>query len=87
MQKERDDICTASKVTVAAVMVRMAEVIMVIFLPAASKSAPVKTRPKPLQTASTPTMVVARAVVAPTESAKSRAKLITELPTAARQIK
>ena len=63
-------------------MVKTVAISMVFFLPKASNIAPVIILPKPLQTANTPTSVVAKATPAPTETAKSRAKLITELPTA-----
>ena len=75
-----------TKVTAAAKMVRILAAIIVKRRPIASKSAPVIILPSPLQTASTPTSVVASAASAPTESARSRAKLMTELPTAVKQM-
>ena len=50
-----------------------------------SKRAPVRIRPKPLHTESTPTRETANAYGAFTDSARSFAKLITELPTAAKK--
>ena len=73
---------TDTRVIPAAQIVRMFAEIMVIRRPSASYTAPVRILPRPLQTASTPTRVVARVGAAPTESTRSRAKLITELPTA-----
>ena len=76
---------TASSVTVAAPIVSIFAQIMVLLRPIESKSAPVRIRPNPLHTESTPTRETANASGACTDSAKSFAKLITELPTAARK--
>ena len=73
---------TASRVTPAAAMVSTLVTIMVNRRPLTSNSAPVKMRPKPLQTLRTPTIVVANASPAPTDRERSLAKLITLLPTA-----
>ena len=59
--------------------------IIVLRRPIASKRAPVRIRPTPLHTESTPTSETANASGAFTESARSFAKLITELPTAAKK--
>ena len=61
------------------------EQIIVFRRPMASKRAPVRIRPNPLQTESTPTRDTASDSGAFTDSARSLAKLITELPTAARK--
>ena len=84
IQRVREPMDTEIKVTKAAQMVRTLAQIIVLRLPITSKTAPVKIRPKPLQTESTPTRDTASASGASTERAKSLAKLITELPTAAR---
>ena len=76
---------TASNVTPAAQMVRVLAHNMVFLRPMMSKTAPVRIRPKPLHTERTPTRVTARDSGAFTERARSLAKLITELPTAARK--
>ena len=68
-------------------MVRIFAAIIVNLLPIESNTAPVIILPRPLHTDSTPTNVVAKAAFAPTESAKSLAKLITEFPTAVIQIR
>ena len=68
----------------AALMVSIFAQIMVLRRPIESKRAPVRIRPKPLHTESTPTSETANASGAFTDSARSLAKLITELPTAAR---
>ena len=73
---------TAKRVTPAAKIVRTPAEIIVNLRPRLSKTAPVIILPSPLHTARTPTSVVARLACAPTERARSRAKLITELPTA-----
>ena len=54
--------------------------------PRVSKRAPVRMRPRPLHTASTPTRVVDRAALAPTERERSFEKEITVLPMAARKM-
>ena len=66
----------------AAIIVRMFAEIIVVFLPNLSKRIPVRIRPMPLKTESTPTSVVAREGAASTDSIRSLAKLITQLPTA-----
>ena len=85
MQSGREPMKTASKVTAEAKMVRILAHIMVLRRPMLSKSAPVRIRPKPLQTESTPTRETASDSGAFTERARSLAKLMTELPTAARK--
>lgn len=77
---------TERRVIPAATIESRFAAIMVNLLPAASKSAPVRILPSPLQADRTPTSVVASAALAPVESARSFAKLITELPTATRQV-
>ena len=85
MQSGKELTDTATNVIPVAAIVRILAAIIVNLLPIASKSAPVMMRPSPLQTARTPTSVVARAASAPTESARSLAKLMTELPAAVKQ--
>ena len=82
MHTGKEPIITEIRVIPAATMVKRVAISIVFFLPRLSKRAPVIILPSPLQTASTPTKVVAKVALAPTESDKSRAKLITELPTA-----
>ena len=69
----------------AAQIVSMLEQIIVLCRPILSKRAPVRIRPKPLQIESTPTRDTANDSGAFTDNARSLAKLITELPTAARK--
>ena len=78
---------TASKVTPAAMIVMKLAVNIVLRRPAASNNAPVNILPRPLQIERTPTNVVASESAAPTPRTRSFAKLITELPTAVRQIR
>ena len=85
IQRGKEPIDTASKVTVAAQMVITLAQIIVLRRPMRSKMAPVRIRPRPLQTDKTPTRETARDSGAFTERAKSLAKLMTELPTAARK--
>ena len=73
---------TARSVIPAANIVSTFAASIVNLLPILSNTIPVRILPRPLNIASTPTRVVAKATSAPTESAKSRAKLITALPTA-----
>ena len=75
----------AKRVTDAAQIVRMFAQSMVFLRPIASKTAPVRMRPTPLQTERTPTKETASDSGADTESARSLAKLITVLPTAAKK--
>ena len=76
----------APSVTVGAKIVSTLESNIVFLRPSASKMAPHRMRPNPLQTDSTHTSVVASAAEAPTERAKSFAKLMTVFPTAAMAI-
>ena len=85
MQRGRDPMETAKRVTAAAQMVRALDHSMVLRRPMASKSAPVRMRPMPLHTDSKPTRETASDSGALTERARSLAKLMTELPTAARK--
>ena len=82
MQRGREERIADKRVTPAATIVKTVAMSMVFFLPRKSKRAPVKILPSPLQTAKTPTREVATETEASTESAKSRAKEITEFPTA-----
>ena len=75
---------TANNVTTAAQMVNIFAHNMVLRRPMVSNKAPVRIRPKPLHIDSTPTRETANASGAFVDSARSLAKLITELPTAAR---
>ena len=84
IKRGRDDSFTATREERAANAVKMFAEIMVFLLPAASYKAPVRILPTPLNTERTPTSVVAIFSGEPTKSARSRAKLITEFPTAAR---
>ena len=83
--KGREPTDTANRVTAAAQMVRILAYSIVLRRPMASKSAPVRIRPRPLQIDKIPTRDTARASDAFTDNAKSLAKLITELPTAAKK--
>ena len=85
IQRGKDPEDTASNVTAAAPMVSRLEQIIVLRRPIASKRAPVRMRPNPLHTESTPTRETAKVSGAFTDNARSLAKLITELPTAARK--
>ena len=85
MQRGREPMDTASKVTAAAQMVSILAHNIVLRRPIVSKSVPVRIRPRPLHTDNTPTRETAKASGAFTDKARSFAKLITELPTAARQ--
>ena len=76
---------TAINVTRAAQIVKILAHIIVLRQPMTSNNAPVIILPIPLQTESTPTKETAKVSGAFTESAISFAKLITELPTAARK--
>ena len=76
---------TANKVTAAAQIVRILAHSMVLRRPIRSKSEPVRIRPKPLHTDNTPTRETASDSDVFTDNAKSLAKLITELPTAAKK--
>ena len=75
----------AKRVTDAAQIVRTFAQSMVFLRPIASKTAPVIMRPIPLHTDSTPTKETANVSEALTDNARSFAKLITELPTAAKK--
>jgi len=75
----------AISVTAAAQMVSALAHSMVLRLPITSNTAPVMIRPSPLHTERAPTSDTARASGAETDMARSLAKLITELPTAARK--
>ena len=68
----------------AAHIVTMFAPSMVVRLPYLSNTAPVITLPRPLQTESTPTSVVAAVAAMPTEIARSFAMDITVFPTATR---
>ena len=85
IQSGREPMETASNVTAAAQMVSTLAHNMVLRRPILSKSVPVRIRPKPLHTDNTPTRDTANASEAFTDKARSLAKLITELPTAARK--
>ena len=85
MQRGSAFIDTASNVTAAAQIVRIFAQIIVLRHPIISKTAPVRMRPRPLHTESIPTRETARVSGAFTDRARSFAKLITELPTAARK--
>ena len=85
MHSGREPMDTANSVTPAAQMVRPLAHSIVLRRPMESKSAPVKIRPIPLHTDRTPTKETARDSGASTDRAKSLAKLMTELPTAARK--
>lgn len=85
IQSDNEPKVTASSVTVAAPIVSIFAQIMVLRRPILSKRAPVRIRPKPLHTESTPTRDTANDSGAFTDSARSLAKLMTELPTAARK--
>ena len=76
---------TAKSVMPAAQMVSTLANNMVLRRPMRSKIIPIRIRPKPLQIDKTPTKVTARDSAAFTDKARSFAKLITELPTAARK--
>ena len=85
MQRGNDPTETASRVTPAAHIVITFAQIIVLRRTIASNTAPVIMRPIPLLTDSTPTRDTASDSDAFTEIARSFAKLITELPTAARK--
>ena len=85
IQSGREPMDTASNVTAAAQMVSMLAHNMVLRRPMESKSAPVRMRPMPLHTDRTPTKETAKDSGASTDKARSFAKLMTELPTAARK--
>lgn len=85
IQRGREPMDTAKSVTPAAQMVSTLAHNIVLRRPMESKRAPVRIRPNPLHTDNTPTRDTARASEALTDSAKSLAKLITELPTAAKK--
>ena len=85
IQRGKEPRLTANNVTAAAPIVSKLEQIIVLRRPMVSKSAPVRIRPKPLHTESTPTRETANDSGAFTDSARSLAKLITELPTAAKK--
>ena len=76
---------TAVRVTVAAQIVKIFAEIIVLRQPITSKTAPVRMRPRPLHTESMPTRDTAKASGALTDRARSFAKLMTELPTAAKK--
>ena len=76
MQRGREPRTTETRVSPAATIESRFAAIIVKRLPAASKSAPVRILPRPLQAERTPTRVVASAAVAPVESERSFAKLI-----------
>jgi hypothetical protein len=80
----RESAYTATSVTAAAQMVKIFALSIVLRLPIASNTAPVIILPRPLHTESTPTRDTAKDSGALTDKARSLAKLITELPTAAR---
>ena len=86
IQRGRDLADTASRVIIAAKMVKALALSIVLRRPIASNTAPVIIRPNPLHTESTPTRETARDSGASTDRARSLAKLITELPTAARKL-
>ena len=81
----REFTLTDTSTTAAAAMVSILAHSIVFLRPILSKSEPVRMRPKPLHTDSTPTRETANDSGAFTDSAKSLAKLITELPTAAKK--
>ena len=85
MHSGKELINVAKRVTDAAQIVRTFAQSIVFLRPIASKTAPVSMRPMPLQTERTPTKETARDSGADTESARSLAKLITVLPTAAKK--
>ena len=85
MQRGRELTLTAMSVTPAEAMVSTLAEIIVKRLPIESNTAPQIILPRPLQTDKTPTKDTARDSGAFTERARSFAKLITELPTAARK--
>ena len=85
MQRGREPMDTASSVTAAAQIVSALAHSIVLRRPMVSKSAPVRMRPRPLHTDKTPTRETASVSDAFTDRARSLAKLITELPTAARK--
>ena len=84
IQRGREPIDTANSVTAAAQMVSALAYSMVLRRPILSKSVPVRMRPRPLHTDNTPTRDTANDSEAFTDRARSLAKLITELPTAAK---
>ena len=85
MHTGSEPMVTASKVIPAAQMVKIFAHIIVFLGPNLSKTIPVSILPRPLHMERTPTKETARLSGAFTESARSFAKLITELPTAARK--
>ena len=85
IQSGKELIVTANSITAAAQLVSILAHSMVLRRPIVSKRAPVRIRPKPLHMDNTPTRDTAKASGAYTDRARSLAKLITELPTAARQ--
>ena len=84
IQRGKEPRVTASNVTLAAQMVNMFAHSIVLRRPIVSNRVPVRIRPKPLHMDRTPTRETANASGAFIDSARSLAKLITELPTAAR---
>ena len=85
MQRILEPVTIDSSVIIAAELVMTLAIIMVLRRPSLSNITPVATRPRPLQTESKPTSVVATETLKHRESAKSLAIEITVFPTAARQ--
>ena len=79
-------VTTDISVTPAATMAVIFAVIITALRPYASNNIPDKILERPLHTAKIPTRLVAKSAPAPTDTAKSRAKLITELPTAVMKV-
>ena len=84
MHRGRELTDTAMSVVAAATIVKRFAQIIVLRQPITSKTAPVRIRPMPLQTERTPTRETAKASGALTDRERSFAKLMTELPTAAK---
>ena len=80
-----DERVGALKTVAEARTARTPAAIMVLRRPKRSKAAPVRMRPKPLQTERIPTSTVAAAEARPTETARSLAMEITAFPPAARK--
>ena len=85
MQSAKESTDTAIRVTVAAPIVRIFAQSIVLRQPIESNRIPVRMRPTPLHIERIPTRETANASGASTDRARSLAKLITELPTAARK--
>ena len=84
MHRESEPTETAINVTVAAHIVNILANNIVLRRPMMSNKVPVRILPRPLHTDNTPTRETANDSEAFTDKAKSLAKLITELPTAAK---